>query len=332
MSHLPRNSVIAKKNLNRNTRSAISSLKKDTSILNNLCDKYNIKDLTFRSSKFISDNGTITSINHNSVKGNLRSGILLINCSNLSIIPNEIYDIITIKKNKLMLDQKKNIEAQNKAKPELERINQQIKKRIENESVTQDNIDILATQHNEDEIITQDNETEIITQDNEDEIITQDNEDDMVTQDNEDDMVIQDNDDIVTQDNDDIVAQNNGTIVHNDQPNKPKRIAKTIGNKFFRNFMKDIKEKFKLEFKDNYEFCELRKDATDMVIENVNVYKINISTKEMYFLIIGELQMKRGLIKQIDPTYETDRVIDDHNSFMEKINKTHDNVQHNMTS
>ena len=95
--------------------------------------------------------------------------------------------------------------------------------------------------------------------------------------------------------------------------------VKTTGNKFFRNCMKDIKGKFKLHILEQYRYAEFKLETTYMVIENVDVYKMDISTKETYYLVVGDLQLKSGIIKQIDPAYNSDKVADEHTEFMEKM-------------
>jgi NACalpha-BTF3-like transcription factor len=92
-------------------------------------------------------------------------------------------------------------------------------------------------------------------------------------------------------------------------------------NKDYRNFMKTIRSKFTLEQLSEYKFVEVRTDTTDMVIDGATVYKINISekAKETYLLIVGDLQLKSSLIRQIDPAYKIDKVIKEQYDFLERI-------------
>jgi len=276
MSKLPRTRILANKNLTKNTRTIKSNLKKDTTALNVICDKYNIKELTFRSVQFITIDGTITTIEHNTIKGNINHGIFLIESSSASVALDKIYDIVTIKNDKKTRDYQKKVEAQNKAKPEMERLNQQM-------------INDLKTLNNFAPATTNIDNNVAIDENNNDTI--------NVTSDAIDAGIIE-----------------NAPVVN-------KKLAKTTGNKFFRNFMKDVKGKFKLSFQDEYEYCEFRKDATDMIIEGVNIHKINIPNDLSYYIIIGSMQMKRIAIKQIDPAYGADDVIDEHNEFMDRVTK-----------
>ena len=100
---------------------------------------------------------------------------------------------------------------------------------------------------------------------------------------------------------------------------------KPTGNKYFRSFMKDIRSRFVLENQENYQYFDIKFDATDMVIPGVKVYRIIIPNK-VYLLLVGDLQIKRGLIKQIDPTYQSDQTIDEQNDFFKKILEK-DNIQ-----
>jgi hypothetical protein len=98
------------------------------------------------------------------------------------------------------------------------------------------------------------------------------------------------------------------------------------GNKYYRNFMKDLRSKFTLIEQTDYRYFEVKSNQTDMVIDGARVYKLampectdNTKGKGTYFLILGDLTMKSGLIKQIDPSYHADKVIKSQNEFLERI-------------
>jgi uncharacterized protein YbjQ (UPF0145 family) len=97
--------------------------------------------------------------------------------------------------------------------------------------------------------------------------------------------------------------------------------SKSKGNRHYRNFMKDVKSKFSLTEKPEYKFFEVRAETTDMVISDVKTYEIimPINTKETYLLVLGDLQMKTGLIRQIDPAYKSEKVFKEQNDFLERI-------------
>ena len=112
------------------------------------------------------------------------------------------------------------------------------------------------------------------------------------------------------------------TQVDNQTENKPieikRGITKKTGNKFFRGFMTDVRSKFKLEFQYQYKFAEFKADGTDMIIDNVDVYKV-VLLENVCFMVIGDFQMKSSVIKQIDPTYEADVITDNNLDFMNNI-------------
>ena len=107
---------------------------------------------------------------------------------------------------------------------------------------------------------------------------------------------------------------------HPKNPTPPKSIPKK-DNKYFRRFMQDIRSNFSLTENREYRYLEFKAETTDMVIEDVKMYNIGMpkETKEIYFLITGDLQMKSGLIKQKDPSYEFENVIADQYEFLERI-------------
>lgn len=109
---------------------------------------------------------------------------------------------------------------------------------------------------------------------------------------------------------------------------KPKLKTKTTpglntisGNKHFRNFMKDIKNKFSLVEQPSIKYLEIKAETTAMVIENVRAYTITmpVESDKKYMLFIGDLQMKSGLIRQIDPAYKIDNVVKEQQDFLERI-------------
>jgi len=93
------------------------------------------------------------------------------------------------------------------------------------------------------------------------------------------------------------------------------------GNKYYRNFMRDIRSKFSMKEEPDIKYLEVKAETTDMVIDGVKAYRISMpeNTKESYFLFIGDLQMKSGLIRQIDPSYKSENVFKEQYDFLERI-------------
>lgn len=91
-------------------------------------------------------------------------------------------------------------------------------------------------------------------------------------------------------------------------------------NKYHRNFMSDLKSKFDLGNRLNFKYLELRMETADAIIVDTEVFEIKIpGQKERYFIIIGDLQMKRELINQIDPSYGSEKVIEEQLDFVERL-------------
>jgi hypothetical protein len=91
-------------------------------------------------------------------------------------------------------------------------------------------------------------------------------------------------------------------------------------NKYHRNFMADLKSKFDLGKRLNFKYLELRMETADAVIVDTEVYEIKFSGQtERYFIIIGDLQMKRELINQIDPSYGSEKVIEEQIDLVERL-------------
>jgi hypothetical protein len=100
-----------------------------------------------------------------------------------------------------------------------------------------------------------------------------------------------------------------------------KKATDTNRNKFHRNFMADLHSRFgeKIVEMPDFKFVELRKNSTDMVIEHADIYKINLGTKETYLLVVGDLNMKRDVARKIDPGFESEKIHDEYEDFLNRI-------------
>jgi len=99
-----------------------------------------------------------------------------------------------------------------------------------------------------------------------------------------------------------------------------RKAAQKEGNKYFRNFMKDLRAKFPLV---NLEirYFEAKVEMTEMVIDGPRAYQLKMpdSVKETYYLIIGDFVMKSGLARQIDPAYRSESVFKEQQEFLDRI-------------
>jgi hypothetical protein len=94
-------------------------------------------------------------------------------------------------------------------------------------------------------------------------------------------------------------------------------------NKYHRHFIRDLKNKFILHKKDEFKYFETKAETTFMVIDKLKVYQIDIplkdTMKETYWLIVGDLKLKSAIIKDLDPSYKMDKIIEEQAEFMGKI-------------
>jgi chromosome segregation ATPase len=96
---------------------------------------------------------------------------------------------------------------------------------------------------------------------------------------------------------------------------------KDEGNKYQRHLMQDIKSKFTLEPITKYKYLEVKAETTDMVIDGAKVFKIKMPSvnNQNYYLVVGDLQMKSGLIYRIDPNYKSEKTFKGYDEFLERI-------------
>ena len=272
MSHLPRNRIMAAKNLKKPQRDAKKQIIKEANVFNTLYEKYNIGPLTFRSTMFITPDGTVTKVNHAEIKGNLRSGILLINFSDMTTLDDK-YDLYDIAVEKRKKDIVKKEEEFRKRQLEFER--------LKNTAMEADQMEIINDQLDKGNIGP--NTTDLVTAESSKED-----------------------------------SQSEISNIHEEKPEMivPERKPhKSTGNKYFRNFMQEIKSHCHLDFQRQYKFAEFKVDSTDMVIDDVDIYKV----KDNLFLVIGDFQMKSSVIRQLDPTYDADTVAEVNQDFLSKI-------------
>lgn len=303
---LPRHLKAINHNTKRNKNRLLIQKKKE---IKHICEKHNIGKLTFRSCKLVTFDGQVTFIENDEIDGNLKMGIFVIKA--LSLLPsgnNKIYDIIEIEKNKLERDIKKKKEEEEKTREELDRIKKNEARSEELINKEHDKISKELSGPLESTTIEPSNLNK-----NEPLVSTSIDPNVKNIKENEISNIIQ-------------PEQNNNTnnlkTKQDKTNNQSENIHKTKeGNKYFRRFMQDIRSCYHLVQKTEYRFVEFKAETTDMVIENVKIYEINMpnGTKEKYFLVIGDLQMKTGLIKQKDPSYEFEDVITDQYEFLERI-------------
>jgi len=331
---LPRNSRA--KNQNTHKKNAIQKENtKKTSEIDTICTKHKIGNLTFRSCKFATDTGAITFVEYDSIRGNLRNGVVIVKATLVTTATDIVYDVIEIEKAKKERDEKKKQDDAEKTRNEVERI--VTSNSTSNKDETNENHQNLL-----EKMIDQDADQPDTTKDNviatENSVIITENsvdgekekEDNVITTENSVDGEKEKDKEKEKEKEDQNKKNNSKTKFKKTQREKnAKKMQEQLeakanainGNKYFRNFMKDIKSKFILNEKAEFKYFEVKAEATDMIIENVKTYQIVMpnNVKEIYFLVIGDLQMKSALIRRIDPAYKADKIFQEQNDFLERI-------------
>lgn len=246
--------------------------------LDRICDKHNVGNLTFRSCSFANIDGQVTSVDYEEIKGNMKAKIMIIKARDIIPIPDIIYDLVKIDREKKERDEKKRLEEIEKLKDEQNVDHQKMMELIDPKNEIENPIpeDITRVEDNV---------------------------------------------------NPKLKSKRDKALKKiKELQNDADKRAKKDGNKYHRKLIKDIKTKFVLEEQFQYNFCEVKVDVTDMVIDKAKIYKMMVpNTKKIYFLVVGDIQMKNGLIKQMDPCYKSERLLQDQTEFFEKIKEKENN-------
>ncbi len=80
---------------------------------------------------------------------------------------------------------------------------------------------------------------------------------------------------------------------------------------------------FKLDEENIYRFFEVKYLNTEMVIRNVKSYVLSMPDNSPFtiLMVLGDLEMKNNLIKQIDPLYKIESTLQRQQDALEKIKK-----------
>lgn len=372
MPQLPRNKIA--KNAVIHKKSAGREANRRVAELDNICEKHKISGLTFRSCKFADSEGNVTYVDHEKIKANMKSGIMIIraNSIDLSKTDDDVYDLVKIEKEKKERDEKKKLEEMEKARVEIERLqstntidnlpegDEQHKNMLMNLMKNEDSVESLEekylpptefSNHKDnpemDRIVNIGMEEFAKLMDKDEETLVESDTENNLT---EDKKTLVESENNLTDDEEKIEESETKTNKKINKKNisskeKKQKAIKQMqeqlqrkeqlkeGNKYFRNFMKDIRSKFVLREIPDYKYFEVKAQITDMVIDNVKTYELIMpdSIKEKYLLLLGDLQMKSGLIKQIDPSYGGDKVLQEQSDFLNRI-KAKENIKTNEIS
>lgn len=332
-SSLPRNMVARNTNIHQKKNIFIQT-KRIKSQLKDICLKHKIDTLSFRSCKFANNDGKITFVDHEEIIGNFRRGIIIVKATSITTdITNNLYDLVEIMQKKKERIESKQKEDSVKEILEIERLKQNeinLNKEGKKFNEKKNDVDELDNIYNDNH---HDNhhDKDAINIENSDQVDAENN--DGTKSEKIHDVELKNDDEIKLDKNDNVKKNSEKNDDDNTDLNKEVVKKEIVGkkekkNKYFRNFMKDIQNKFCLEEITDFNFFEVKADTTDMVIENVKVYKISLPSyiKEIQLLVVGDIQMKNDLIRQIDPSYKADEVLKKHNDFLDRIKSKEKNI------
>ena len=305
MSKIPRNKrIIGEKHKKKFGEK--NAIKNEKVVFDSICEKHGIRELySCRSATLIEPNGQITLINYKQTIGNMKASILVFQEAKLEISNSEIvYDLIRIEQEKKKKDQEKAMEDMKKTKEHMESLKRG------DQSNLKENIEAMSSEKASHDTIMNMLEQDTASEEKE----------------KEKEKEIQIEKDLVSPDSTDSTIQpeqiDNTAIAKeiSRMPDKSNPIPKVVGNKHNKKFLMEIYNKYTMELQSQYKYVEVKIGATCLVIDTANIYKINLPhTKEYCLLIAGDLQMKSGLIKQIDPNYGAEEVIEEQAKFADKI-------------
>lgn len=300
MSSLPRN-VRAKNANTRKKYGAAKEAQRKAGELSSICEKHNVGELSLTSCKYATEEGLVSFIEHKRIRGNMRAGIMVIKASAITPASDLIYDVVEVIKIKQKKDEEKRKEEEEKARTELERLQKA------------DAMDTLPEGGEKHEEMVKkltegvDHEMGIINQES----------------------VDQDTKEILSDDMGDEEKKSGKKSIKEKKEEAIKQANKQLAqklqnegkNKHHRNFMKDLRSKFNLIPISDAKYFEVKMESSSMIIEDATVHKLIMPSNvtDTYLLIIGDLQMKTAVLRKIDPTYGTDKLLQDRTDFLERI-------------
>lgn len=305
MSKIARNSRARNAN-NKKRLAVVSGTKQKLMALDNICEKHKIGGLTFSECKFASHEGVVSYIDYKKILANMKIGITVMCVRSVDSVEELVYDIHEIEQAK----KKRNEEKALKEKEDREK--------IQNDEATEEATEVTTEDATE-------GATEDVTEETTEEATEEATED---ATENATEVTTEETIEDATEATSkkkskkkDRSAQAKRDRAVRDLRAKMAQKQKESGNKYYRKFMSDIRSKFNLEPVSDIRYLELKVNSTKMVVDGPTVYRLEmpLNVTDDYYLFIGDLQMKNGLIKTIDPTYKFDNVISEHYEMLERI-------------
>jgi hypothetical protein len=290
--------------------------KQNINLLNTICTNHSLGELkSLRSAKLIDYNGKITELPYAKLMGNMRASVLVFESAQLHFNPESqvIYDLVTIQNEKKAKDKKKYEDDILQTKDRIDILKKSETKLDDvlgtgTDDVHNKMMEMIQLKEEEDEpmpapearttppsVAPIPSEIEAIL-----EPIPEPISETVVPLQPE-------------------LTQDVGKSFSEAEPIARTMPKKIIGNKYHRKFLKDITNRFAMDQYIQYKYLELKVDSSYMIIENPGVFRLNVTTDSVYIMIVGDLQLKRDVLKQIDPNYGAMDVLKDQEEFMQQI-------------
>ena len=319
-----RNAYVKKKVISRELARKIVDL-------DEICEKHKVCDLQFKNCNLVDDNGNINYIMHSKIKSNMKISATLVVATSV-VVSETRYDLVQLIMDKKERDEKKREEELSKTKAEIEKMGTATTAPPELPNTAHETLlsDLINNIQNSDpeSLDTESLDTEILDTELIPESIEQ---------------VVQAVEPEVEPEVDKAVepeVEPEAEVEQETMQNKKKKIAQykrekalkqmkqqiaqkeeKNGNRYYKKFIRDVNAKYTLTERPEFKYFETQTGSTYMVMDSVKVYEINmpVSIKDKYLLIIGDLQLKSALCRQIDPTYNISNVTQNHNDFLSRI-------------
>ncbi len=326
--------AIAKNKRTHQIKDAVNNASKKLADLESVCSKHSVGSITIRNCKMATADGKTTFIEHSDVKANMRASIMIVKADSIAVSETSIYDLVEIEKNKKERDQKKYLEDLEKSKQEIEKMKNtqnldSVTSLVDDSNPEHKNLLLgLIESSKENKIASEPASTETTpTETTPTETTPTESTTTAETTSTESKQPVEDSQAEKPVDEKSAEAKRQRAL---DQMKKElhKKATAKGKNKYYRNCWADFNDKFVLIEQPDYKYLEIKVDAAEMVIDNARVYKLSMpaTVKEIYYLVVGDLQTKSSLIRHIDPNYKSEKVFKDHEEFMERI-KANENVK-----
>lgn len=329
MPSIPRNKLAIGQKYKKKQGANLQN-KKNINSYNDICTKHTIGEFeSVTGAKLISHGGTVTNITYNRLVGNMQASILIFEGTDITPSDESMYDLMTIEANK---KEKERLKAEKEEKEKEDHIKKMRDAEgkyddehrnaftAEGEGVDSGKThqEMLDSTHQEmlETLGVDSDQKNSQTEPQTESVQPEPADPDQFTPDELDQPASQTESAPITTSDSSKVVYLKGL----DRPllrvNLPKHIK---GNSHHRNALKDLAAKFPLYQDIAYRYLEVKVNRTQMVIDKVGVFYLEVSSTDRYMLVIGDLQMKSSLIKQIDPNYGAEDALKGHTEFADQV-------------